>query len=166
MGAAAAGRRRPRPAALRVQGHRLAASGEGIPLLGVRHHPDDTPYEAGLGFCVRLDKDFLGRAALVDETGKPKAARRQLVCLTLEDPRLQVLGNEPIRVGAAVAGRVTSGAVGYHIGRSIAFGYLPADGPGAAKPGDHTQVLIFGQWVDAVVAAEPLFDPEGQRIRS
>ena len=128
--------------------------------------PDDTPYEAGLGFCVRLDKDFLGRSALVDDTGQPKAARRQLVCLTLEDPRLQVLGNEPIRVGSVVAGRVTSGAVGYHVGRSIAFGYLPAAGPGAAGPGDRTQVLIFGRWVDAAVAAEPLFDPEGQRIRS
>jgi len=128
--------------------------------------PDESPFEAGLGFCVRVDKDFLGRSALVDEQGRPKAAHRQLVCLTLDDPRLQVLGNEPIRVAGRTLGRVTSGAVGYHVGRSIAFGYLPADGPGTVQPGDQTEVLVFGRWVPAVVAAEPLFDPEGQRIRS
>jgi 4-methylaminobutanoate oxidase (formaldehyde-forming) len=122
---------------------------------------DETPYEAGLGFCVRMDKDFVGRDALA----APGADRpdRVLACLTLDDPRRLVLGNEPIRVAGATVGRVTSGAVGYHVGRSIAFGYLPA---GAAAPGTAAEVLIFGEWVPAIVAAEPLFDPEGARIRS
>jgi glycine cleavage system aminomethyltransferase T/glycine/D-amino acid oxidase-like deaminating enzyme len=128
--------------------------------------PDETPYEAGLGFCVRLDKEFIGRSALVDDAGNPRAPGRTLVCLTLDDPRRLVLGNEPIRVDGRTVGRVTSGAVGYHVGRSIAFGYLPAAGAGSAAPGDAAQVLVFGDWVPALVAAEPLFDPEGQRIRS
>ena len=127
---------------------------------------DETPYEAGLGFCVRLDKEFLGRSALVDGRGSPRAALRRLVCLVLDDPRRLVLGNEPIRVGGRIVGRVTSGAVGYHVGRSIAFGYLPASGPGAGAPDEEVDVLMFGDWVPARVAAEPLFDPEGQRIRS
>jgi glycine cleavage system T protein len=121
---------------------------------------DDTPYEAGLGFCVRLDKDFVGRDAL---EGAAQAPSRRLVCLTLADPRRLVLGNEPIRVGGSAVGRVTSGAIGYQLGRSIAFGYVPAE---AADPGTEAEVLVFGDWVPAVVAAEPLYDPEGQRIRS
>jgi glycine cleavage system aminomethyltransferase T/glycine/D-amino acid oxidase-like deaminating enzyme len=124
---------------------------------------DDTPYEAGLGFCVRLDKDFLGRDALVKDAGAAQSPQRRLVCLTLDDPRRLVLGNEPVRVGGVAVGRVTSGAVGYFVGQSIAFGYLPSE---LAGPGTEAEVLVFGDWVPAVVAAEPLFDPEGQRIRS
>jgi glycine cleavage system aminomethyltransferase T len=47
--------------------------------------------------------------------------------------------------------------------RSIAFAYVPAE---VAVPGTDAEVLIFGDWIPALVAAEPLFDPEGQRIRS
>ena len=124
--------------------------------------PDETPYEAGLGFCVRPDRaevDFIGRDALV---GAEQPSRR-LACLTLGDPRRLVLGNEPVRVGGQTVGRVTSGAVGYHVGRSIAFAYVPAE---VAVPGTAAEVLIFGDWVPALVEAEPLYDPEGQRIRS
>ena len=74
-----------------------------------------------------------------------------------------MLGNEPVRVGGRTVGRVTSGAVGYHVGRSIAFAYVPAE---VAVPGTAAEVLIFGDWVPALVESEPLYDPEGQRIRS
>jgi 4-methylaminobutanoate oxidase (formaldehyde-forming) len=124
--------------------------------------PDDTPYEAGLGFCVRMDKgDFVGRDALA-EPGAAEPARR-LVCLTLDDPRRQVLGNEPVRVDGRTVGRLTSGAVGFTVGRSIAFGYLPAD---AAEAGTAAEVLVFGTWVPAVVVPEPLYDPTGERLRA
>ena len=123
--------------------------------------PDETPYEGGLGFCVRMDKaEFVGRSALA--AAGPSPARR-LACLTLEDPRRQVLGNEPVRVSGATVGRVTSGAVGYWVGSSIAFAYLPAD---LVLPGTAAEVLVFGEWVAATVAAEPLFDPKGERIRA
>src|SRR3954454_24640773 len=55
--------------------------------------PDDTPLEAGLGFAVRDDKDFLGREAL------EAAPAKRLACIVLEDPRSVALGNEPVRVG-------------------------------------------------------------------
>jgi glycine cleavage system aminomethyltransferase T/glycine/D-amino acid oxidase-like deaminating enzyme len=123
---------------------------------------DDTPYEGGLGFCVRMDKDpFIGRAALA-APGAAEPARR-LACLTLDDPRRQVLGNEPVRVAGRTVGRVTSGAVGYWVGASIAFAYLPAE---AAVPGTSAEVLVFGEWVPATVATEPLHDPDGARIRA
>jgi 4-methylaminobutanoate oxidase (formaldehyde-forming) len=116
--------------------------------------PDDTPLEAGLEFCVKRDKEYLGRDAL----GEPS---RRLRCLTLADPRAVALGNEPVRVGGEVAGRVTSGGYGYTVGRSIAYAYLPA----SAEPGDAVEVDVFGEWVPAEVVAEPLYDPRGERVR-
>jgi glycine cleavage system aminomethyltransferase T/glycine/D-amino acid oxidase-like deaminating enzyme len=117
---------------------------------------EDTPYEAGLGFAVKLDKDFVGKAAL----GEPE---RRLSCLTLGDPRSVALGSEPVRVGDELVGRVTSGGYGYTVERSIAYAYLPA---ASAEPGTEVEVEIFGEWVAGTVSAEPLFDPAGERIRA
>jgi 4-methylaminobutanoate oxidase (formaldehyde-forming) len=122
--------------------------------------PEETPYEAGLGFAVKLDKgDFIGRDALV---GRPEPERR-LACLALDDPRAVALGSEPVRVAGEVAGRVTSGGYGYTVERSIAYAYLPAS---AAVPGTAVEVEIFGEWIAGSVVAEPLFDPAGERIRA
>jgi 4-methylaminobutanoate oxidase (formaldehyde-forming) len=120
---------------------------------------DDNPYEAGLGFAVKLDKDFLGKAALLD-VGEPE---RRLCCLTLADPRSIALGSEPVRVGGEPVGRVTSGGYGYTVERSIAYAYLPAT---SSTPGQQVEVEIFGEWVGGEVAAEPLYDAEGARLRS
>jgi len=123
--------------------------------------PGESPYESGLGFAVRLDKgDFLGRDALVEAGPEP---RRRLACLTLADPRSVALGSEPVRVSGAAVGRVTSGGYGYTVGRSIAYAYLPAE---HAVPGTPVEVEIFGDWVAGEIAAEPLFDPRGERIRA
>jgi 4-methylaminobutanoate oxidase (formaldehyde-forming) len=81
----------------------------------------------------------------------------------LDDPRSIALGNEPVRVGGAVRGRVTTGGYGYTVERSIAYGYLP---PEQADPGTEIEVEIFGRWVRGEVAAEPLFDPKGERVRA
>ena len=119
---------------------------------------DDTPYEAGLGFAVKLDKEFLGKEALV-AAGEPE---RLLCCVTLADPRSIALGSEPVRVDGELVGRVTSGGYGYTVGRSIAYAYLPA---ASAEPGTPVEVEIFGEWVGGEVAAEPLYDPAGARLR-
>ncbi|MCW2990931.1 MAG: FAD-dependent oxidoreductase, partial [Solirubrobacterales bacterium] len=119
--------------------------------------PDDTPLESGLGFCVKHDKDYLGRAALED-----RAVERRLRCLVLDDPRSVALGNEPVRIDGAIVGRVTSGGFGYSVGRSIAYAYVPAH----VEEGAAVEVDVFGEWVSGSVAAEPLFDPAGDRLRS
>jgi glycine cleavage system aminomethyltransferase T/glycine/D-amino acid oxidase-like deaminating enzyme len=127
--------------------------------------PDETPYEAGLGFCVRKDGGFIGAPALgVGGVGVGGAARprKRLRCLLLEDPRSVALGNEPVRVAQEVVGRVTSGGFGYTIGRSIAYAYLPSE----IEVGERVEVDIFGRWVLGEVAREPLFDPPGERVRS
>ena len=121
--------------------------------------PEQTPDEAGLGFCVRMDKAFLGHDAVA--AAREQGLARRLRCLVLEDPRSVALGNEPVRIGGDLVGRVTSGGYGYSVARSIAYAYLPAD----VEVGAGVEVDIFGRWIPGQVAAEPLFDPRGERIR-
>jgi 4-methylaminobutanoate oxidase (formaldehyde-forming) len=132
---------------------------KGYRVWGADITPEDTPFEAGLGFAVKLDKaEFIGRAALV-AAAEPE---RVLRCLTLSDARAIALGSEPVRVGDALVGRVTSGGYGYTVRRSIAYAYLPAE----HGVGTEVAVEIFGEWVPGLVAEEPLFDPAGERIRA
>ena len=124
--------------------------------------PEDSPYEAGLGFAVRLNKevDFIGKEALIK--AKANGITRRLRPLLLDDGDAIALGGEPVRVNNEVAGRVTSGGYGFTIDRSIAYAYLPP----ACTPGNRVDVQVFGRWVPATVASEPLYDPTGERIRS
>jgi 4-methylaminobutanoate oxidase (formaldehyde-forming) len=125
--------------------------------------PEDNPDQAGLGFAVRMNKDveFIGREALA--AARAAGLDRRLVCLVLDEPLAVALGNEPIRVEGAVVGRVTSGGYGYTVGASIAFGYLPVD---QAEVGTRGEVEVFGEWIGCTVNAEPLYDPEGLRIKA
>jgi 4-methylaminobutanoate oxidase (formaldehyde-forming) len=124
--------------------------------------PDETPFEAGLGFAVALDKEaeFIGRDALV--RAREAGPRKRLRCLVLDDPRSVCLGNEPVRVDGRIVGRVTSGGSGYAVERSIAFAYLPPDAP----IGTRGEIDVFGQWVGFEAVRDPLWDPTNARIRS
>jgi 4-methylaminobutanoate oxidase (formaldehyde-forming) len=119
--------------------------------------PDETPYEAGLGFCVRADKSFIGSGALAEKTDPERLLR----CVVLDDPRSVALGNEPVRVDGEIRGRVTSGGYGYTVERSIAYAYLPA----GVELGTPVEVDIFGRWVAGVLTREPLYDPRSERVR-
>ena len=122
---------------------------------------EDNPYEAGLGFAVRLDKGpFTGREALLRLKDTPP--ERQLCCLVLDDPSAVVMGKEPVYAGGAPAGYVTSAAYGYSVGASIAYAWLPAS---SAAPGSRVDIEYFGERLPARVAAEPLFDPRMEAIR-
>ena len=132
---------------------------KGYRVWGADITPEDTPFEAGLGFAVKLDKgEFTGRDALA-AAGEPE---RVLRCVTLNDPRAVALGSEPVRVGSDPVGRVTSGGYGYTVEKSIAYAYLPAE----HEVGTEVAVEIFGEWVPGMIAEEPLFDPPGERIRA
>jgi 4-methylaminobutanoate oxidase (formaldehyde-forming) len=125
--------------------------------------PDYTPYEAGLGFAVALNKpvDFMGKQALVKQ--KAEGIKQKLCCVVLSDPQTVVFGSEPIRHEGKVVGWVTSGGYGYSIEKSIAYTYLPTD---LAKPGVKVTVECFGVEIPAEVQKEPLYDPKGEKIKA
>jgi len=145
------------PVGLRACGYRAIDSlrlEKGYRVWAADITPDETPLEAGLEFCVRADKEFIGSDAL-------REPQRRLRAITLAEPRAVALGNEPVRAAGEIVGRVTSGGYGYSVARSIAYAYLPV----AIGEGTEVQIDIFGEWVEGAVTAEPLFDPEGARIR-
>lgn len=122
---------------------------------------EHNPFEAGLGFAVRMDKgDFLGRQALLGIT--EETVSRRLVCLLLDDPQAVVMGKEPVYVDGVPAGYVTSAAYGYSIGASLAYAWLPR---AAAGPATRVTVEYFGEQLPATITEEPLFDPKMARIR-
>ena len=126
--------------------------------------PDYTPYEAGLGFAVKLDKgDFIGREALVNQ--KQAGLKRKLCCLALADSRVIALGKEPIRPvgGGEIISWVASGGYGYSVGESIVYAYLPVE---FSQPGAEMEIEFFGEWIAALVVQAPLWDPRGERIRA
>ena len=74
-----------------------------------------------------------------------------------------VYDDNGISIDGDVSGYVTSANYGYSVGRSIAYGYLPAD---CAELGARVQVESFGERHAATVTAEPLWDPAGERMRA
>ncbi|GAA3113029.1 FAD-dependent oxidoreductase [Planomonospora alba] len=145
------------PYGMRPAGYRAIDSmrlEKGYRVWGLDITPETTPLEAGLGFAVARDKDFLGRDALAEPA-------RRLCCLVLDDPAEVCLGGEPVRLDGAPVSRVTSGGYGHRVDRSIAYAYLPA----GTAPGTRVQVGVTGTWAGAAVAAEPLYDPAAERVR-
>jgi glycine cleavage system aminomethyltransferase T/glycine/D-amino acid oxidase-like deaminating enzyme len=135
---------------------------KGYRFSGVDMTTEHDPYEAGLGFAVRMDKgDFVGRDALVGKSAK--TVERRLVPLLISDPQAVVMGKEPVHVDGRPAGYVTSAGFGYTIGSAIAYAWLPAT---AAQTGNSVTIRYFGEDIPASVADEPLFDPEMRRLRS
>jgi glycine cleavage system T protein len=133
---------------------------KGYRVWGADITPEDTPWEAGLDFAAKLDKgDFIGREALIAK----QEPERRLVCIVLDESRSVALGSEPVRIEGDLVGRVTSGGYGYTVERSIAYAYVPAANADVGRP---VEVEIFGEWIAGEVAAEPLYDPEGARVRS
>lgn len=123
--------------------------------------PDYTPYEAGLGFAVKLHKgDFIGRDALVKQ--KEKGITRKLCCLTLDDASAIAIGNEPVRHNDRVVGWITSASYGYSAQKSICYTYLPIE---LAVLGTRLDVEMLGERIGAVVAQDPQWDPRGERVR-
>jgi heterotetrameric sarcosine oxidase gamma subunit len=135
---------------------------KGYRRLGFDIDANYTPPEAGMDNLLRWKKgDFIGRDALLAQKDRPLA--RRLTCLILDRPGDIVMGREPILDDGQVAGFVSSANTGYSIGKHVAYGYLP---PRLGSPGQKLVIEYFGQPLPATVAAEPLFDPAGARLRS
>jgi glycine cleavage system aminomethyltransferase T len=125
--------------------------------------PDENPYEAGLGFAVRLKSggDFIGKVAL--EKVKKEGIQRRLSTLTIEGYEHVIYGGEAVYKDKKLVGRVRSGGYGYTVGKTIALSYLPID---LAKEGTSVEIEIFGEFILAQVAADVLYDAKSERLRA
>jgi 4-methylaminobutanoate oxidase (formaldehyde-forming) len=124
----------------------------------------ETPFDAGLGAFVRLDKkDFVGRDALSAardaDPGVPGVRLRTVVIGDAD--YLPVYGGEAVRLGGHVIGRLRSVAYGPTVSRTIGYVYAPAGLP----EGSALEVDVFDRRVEAIVAADVVVDPAGQRMR-
>ena len=134
----------------------------GMPLYGSELGPDVTPYEAGLGRVVRLDKpgDFVGRDALAARAAEGPG--RVLVGLVMRSRRVPrhgypVLSGDGLSgdglAGEVPVGVVTSGGPSPSVGAPIAMAYVAADA--AAGP---FQVDVRGRGEPASVTKLPFYD--------
>lgn len=128
---------------------------------------EDTPLEAGLGFAVAWNKaaPFIGRDAVLAQRDRPLAKR--LVVFVLEDPEPLLYHDEPIWRDGELVGRVTSGAYGHTLGRSIGLGWV------THPAGVDERFLDAGRW-ELEIACErfraraqlaPPYDPKSLRVR-
>jgi glycine cleavage system aminomethyltransferase T/glycine/D-amino acid oxidase-like deaminating enzyme len=127
--------------ALRIEAGRRAWGAE----LG----PDETPFEAGLGHVVRLDKpiEFIGRAALRRLQGQP--LRKKLVIIVLDSAEHYVWGGETVLIDGAPAGELTSAGWSPKAKACVALAYLRDDAARRAHAGTTVAVDLWGEPVPA-----------------
>jgi dimethylglycine dehydrogenase len=128
---------------------------------GRDYSPEYWPQETGLAGLVKLDKEFLNKSAYAALADTPP--REVLRTLVIEATTADASGNEPIfDLHGKPAGKVSSGAYGYHVGQSLALAYLRPD----IAAGTELQVMVLGQPHRARVLDGAAFDPQGGRLRA
>jgi dimethylglycine dehydrogenase len=122
-----------------------------------------SPLRASLERFVRLDKaaDFIGREALRREAAA--GPKERFVPLLVDAKDADAAAVSIVYRGREVVGLVTSGGYGYRLNRSIALAYVRAD---LTAAGTELEVEILGERCRAVVAREPLYDPDNLRLRA
>ena len=123
---------------------------------------DTTPFEAGLGYTIRRDKDFLGRDALLRLEDRPP--KQRMATIVLDDANAVPLGSEPVYLGDRIVGKTTSAAFGYRVGKPVALAMLDSERLSEA-PAQRVDIDIAGSRVAGGVTFEAAFDPRGARMR-
>jgi dimethylglycine oxidase len=120
---------------------------------------DHNPFEAGLGFAVKMDKEnFIGKAALLER----KHPRQKLCTLVFKEGL--VMGNgETLYQYDEVVGYITSACYGYSVDQGIAYAWLS---PNVATLGTELQVDYFGEGLEVTVANDVLYDPEMKQMKT
>jgi 4-methylaminobutanoate oxidase (formaldehyde-forming) len=126
----------------------------------------DTPYEAGLGFMVKLEKptDFIGKEALRKQ--QESGVKRRLASFIVEDPAAMLWGGERIFRDGKLIGSTTSGYYGFTLGRALALGYVRHDEavtPDFITSGNYT-IDFAGKQYPAKATLKPPYDPKNERI--
>ena len=121
-----------------------------------------SPVEAGVERFFREDKgDFTGRDAVLKI--REQGPEIQVVYFEVEAGDNDVAGGEPMLDGDRVIGITTSGGFGHATGKSLGFGYVPAQ---YTEPGTGMQVQLLGEIRRITVLDTPVWDPASERPRA
>src|SRR6266566_2054710 len=115
--------------------------------------PLDDPYEVGLGFAVRLAKDFVGCEALRERKEAPRD--RRLLSVKLDDPAPTLWHAESVLSGDERVGHVTSGAYGHTLGSAVGLAWVH----GEVSPDAPVTVEVRNQKVPATISSTPFYVP-------
>ncbi|PJI86225.1 dimethylglycine dehydrogenase [Yoonia maricola] len=118
-----------------------------------------TPHAAGMGRFCSTTKDYIGRAAVDAQRKEPPSKR--FVTLEVDPAAPPCWGTEPVSRDGQMIGYVTSGGMGWRIGKMLAVAWI--DGTGIA-PGDALEVQVLRILYQATVAADPVYDPKNERL--
>lgn len=130
--------------------------------------PNDSPFEAGLGWAVKLGRNtpFVGRDTAQRIAASP--LKKQLACFTVDDPDIVLLGRETILRDGALAGYLTSAGFGYTVGLPIGYGYV-RNGEGVDEAylrNGAYELIVANETVPAKIHLAPLYDPLMSRIKA
>ncbi len=129
--------------------------------------PNDTPFEAGLGWAVKLRSNmpFLGRDALEQVAISP--LKKTFVGFSVEDESAVLVGRETILRNGEFAGYLTSGGYGYSVGKPLGFGYVRnADGVTSDYLLAGKYELVIANVAKAArISLEPFVDPSNLRVK-
>jgi len=128
----------------------------------------DTPYEAGLGFAVKLNKadGFIGHKALLTQKNEG-GLRSRLMQFKLENPKPLLHHAELIFRNGHFAGYIRAGAYGFTMGAAVGLGCVESD---EFITADHVETDVWEIEIadvryKAVASLRPLFDPQMERIK-
>ena len=129
--------------------------------------PNDNPFEAGLGWAVKLKSGlpFLGRGAAEQAANSPLTKR--LVAFTVDDPAVILAGRETILRDGVAVGYLTSAGWGYTVATNIGLGYVRnPDGVGADwLAAGRYELEVATERVPATLHLAPLYDPQNARVK-
>jgi 4-methylaminobutanoate oxidase (formaldehyde-forming) len=131
--------------------------------------PDDTPFQAGLGWAVKLDKPggFIGQKALLEAKAKPLV--RRLVSVVLADGEPLLWGGETLLRDGKPVGDLSSAGYGHTVGASVGLGYVKRDDGAAIDAAwleaSRFEVDLAGTRFDAKLSLRCPYDPAGARIK-
>ena len=132
---------------------------------------EDHVLEAGLGFAVKLDKpagkfgEFTGRAAVLAK--RQAGLSRRMLQFRLHDSEPLLFHNEPVWRDGRIAGYISSGAYGHHLGAAIGLGYVGCDVAETTADllASDYEIEVAGERFAAIASLQPLYDPKSERIK-
>ena len=130
--------------------------------------PSDSPFEAGLGWAVKLKSEtaFLGRAAAETTANSPK--KKQLCCFTLDDPDVVLSGRETILRNGEPVGYLSSAGWGYTLAKNIGYGYV-RNGAGVDRAyleSGSYELEVACERIASDIHFGPLYDPKMAKIKA